>query len=93
MPSCFKRKGRKKANSFELLDEIWGVFDKDEHSDFDQAVHRCHEHGVRVARSNPCFEVWLILHFEDFHCPMEDMLSKSTSRKSAPAMTLTRGKQ
>ncbi|MGH6836706.1 MAG: RloB family protein [Methylocella sp.] len=64
-----KRSGKKEANSFERLDEVWAVFDRDEHPDFDQAVNRCREHGVGVARSNPCFEVWLILHFEDFQCP------------------------
>jgi len=63
-----KRSGKKKANSFERLDEVWAVFDRDEHPDFDQAVNRCRENGVQVARSNPCFEVWLILHFEDFQC-------------------------
>jgi len=61
-----KRSRKTKLDSFEHADEVWAVFDRDEHPHFDEAVNQCHENGVQVARSNPCFEVWLILHFEDF---------------------------
>ncbi len=47
-------------------DEVWAVFDRDAHPNFDEAVALCEKHGVGLARSNPCFEVWLILHIEDF---------------------------
>ncbi len=60
---------RKPENSFELGDQVWAVFDRDEHDSFDAAVEHCVRHGVGVGRSNPCFEVWLILHEEDFHRP------------------------
>lgn len=60
---------RKGADSFEQLDEIWAVFDRDEHPKFDEAVQRCESNRVRVGRSNPCFELWLILHHEDYDKP------------------------
>jgi hypothetical protein len=62
------RRGKRK-DSFEEKDEIWAVFDRDAHPKFDEAVNHCEAHGVNVARSNPCFEVWLILHVMDYDRP------------------------
>lgn len=61
-----RRLRREGPNSFEQRDEIWAVFDRDQHPKFDEAVQRCESNRVGVGRSNPCFEVWLILHFEDY---------------------------
>lgn len=57
---------RKPKNSFEKDDQVWAVFDRDVHPRFDDAVKLCERNGVRVARSNPCFELWLILHERDY---------------------------
>jgi hypothetical protein len=57
---------RKPRYSFEANDQVWAVFDRDEHPSYEQSVDYCARHGVGVGRSNPCFEVWLILHDEDF---------------------------
>ena len=43
-------------------DEIWCVFDIDEHPNVPQAVGEARQVGVEVAVSNPCFELWLVLH-------------------------------
>jgi len=57
-------KGSKKPkDSFAQHDQVWAVFDRDEHPNFDAAVALCDGKGVKVGRSNPCFELWLILHF------------------------------
>jgi len=65
-----KERGRgRQVNSFEERDEGWIVIDRDEHPHFHDAVARCEQAGVKVARSNPCFEVWLILHEEEYHRP------------------------
>ena len=60
---------RKNLDSFEENDQVWAVFDRDEHPRFNEAVAKCEKFGVGVARSNPCFEVWLILHEEEFDKP------------------------
>ena len=57
---------RRRKQSFEANDQVWAVFDRDEHEQFDTAVHLCESLGIKVARSNPCFELWLILHERDF---------------------------
>ncbi len=61
-------KGRR-PNLFEEHDQVWVVFDRDEHQRFDEAVLLCEANDIGVARSNPCFEVWLILHREDYDRP------------------------
>ena len=56
---------RRRLNSFEETDQVWAVFDRDEHPRFNDAVMLCNQVGIHVARSNPCFELWLILHEQD----------------------------
>jgi len=48
-------------------DEIWLVIDRDTWPEEKLAtVHSaCQEKGFGLALSNPCFEYWLLLHFED----------------------------
>lgn len=46
------------------VDEVWCVFDRDTHAHFDQALSMAQKAGFEVAASYPCFEVWLLLHFE-----------------------------
>lgn len=59
------RGSRRSKDSFEEHDQVWAVFDRDEHPRFDEAIALCDRHGVLVGRSNPCFELWLILHERD----------------------------
>lgn len=63
-PGSMRGGGRR--NLFEEQDQVWVVFDRDEHERFDEAVSLCESNGIGVARSNPCFEVWLILHMVDY---------------------------
>ena len=63
------RRSRRKKDSFEEADQVWAVFDRDEHPRFNEAVAFCESNGVGVARSNPCFELWLILHEQDHDRP------------------------
>jgi len=54
------KRGKGKA-----FDEIWCVFDIDEHPHLQQAIALAQENGISLAISNPCIELWFILHFED----------------------------
>jgi hypothetical protein len=58
-----------RRNSYEENDEIWAVFDRDVHPRIDEAVKLCERNQVGVARSNPCFEPWLILHEANYDKP------------------------
>ena len=58
---------RRPRSSFEKTDQVWAVFDRDTHPRFPESIALCKEHGVRVGQSNPCFELWLILHERDYN--------------------------
>ena len=42
--------------------EIWAVFDCDEHPCINESFQRADSKGIYVAYSNPCFELWALLH-------------------------------
>lgn len=46
-------------------DEVWGVFDRDDHERFFDAIQMAKANGLKLAVSNPCFELWLLLHFRE----------------------------
>lgn len=48
-------------------DELWAVFDVDHHRDkeLSAVVTAAGQKGYRLAVSNPCFEIWLLLHETD----------------------------
>lgn len=50
-------------------DQVWCVFDKDDFpiDQFENAIQRARDNGMRVAYSNQSFELWYILHFEYLH--------------------------
>lgn len=46
--------------------EIWCVFDKDEFPDeqFAEAIKVARNNNIRIAYSNPSFELWYLLHYD-----------------------------
>jgi hypothetical protein len=59
------------AKAMEFLpgyDHVWAVFDVEApqpHARLTSALRLADRNGIRCAVSNPCFEVWLLLHFKD----------------------------
>jgi hypothetical protein len=49
-------------------DRVWCVFDTDENTDraIRNAVKRAKSNGIEIALSNPCFEIWYLIHFCDW---------------------------
>ncbi len=47
------------------VDEIWCAFDVDDHQTIDEAVRLALNEDINLAISNPCFELWLILHLQN----------------------------
>jgi hypothetical protein len=54
-----------------LWDEVWGVFDVDDHPNLELAIARGAASGIKLAVSNPCFELWALLHFQDQRAHIE----------------------
>lgn len=46
-------------------EEVWCAFDVDQHPKIPEARKLADQHRIELAVSNPCFELWLWLHFED----------------------------
>ena len=60
-----ERQIRKHGLEPEGDDEVWCVFDVDENEEkIHDAVEKASEKGIKIALSNPCFEIWYLLHFE-----------------------------
>jgi Arc/MetJ-type ribon-helix-helix transcriptional regulator len=54
------------ATRGEAYDEVWCVFDVEQPARFEEARaarRQATDHGIRLALSNPSFEVWLLAHF------------------------------
>jgi hypothetical protein len=47
------------------FDSVWCVFDMDEHPQVGEAKEMARDNGIDLAISNPCFELWLLLHFRE----------------------------
>ena len=48
---------------------MYCVFDRDPHPQFEEASKTALDRGLKLARSWPCFEFWLLLHFEVVRAP------------------------
>jgi len=70
-----------KDHDFGAGDQFWFVADTDHWIESNhiqnlvEVVRQCRQKGIQVALSNPCFELWLLLHFTEF--PSADRLSCS----------------
>ena len=47
------------------FDSVWCVVDVDEHPRLEEAVALAKQEKINMAISNPCFELWCLLHFAD----------------------------
>lgn len=56
---------RREGDSYLAYDQVWCVFDVDQHERLNDALQQARDNKVSVAASNPCFELWALLHFQD----------------------------
>lgn len=63
------RRIARSRDSFDKFDQVWAVFDCDDHPGIAQTLEEARAAGIKVAYSNPCFEVWLMLHHVDHDAP------------------------
>jgi hypothetical protein len=52
-------------DEFLAFDQVWCVTDVDEHPNLSEAIDMAGANGIELAISNPCFELWLLLHFRE----------------------------
>lgn len=70
-----------KKRSLGTYSEVWVIFDKDDNIDFDEAIILAEKEGLNIAWSNECFELWLLLHFQNLESAIsrDDYYSKLSS--------------
>lgn len=78
----FRKGDRTKGIEAKSFDRIFVVFDRDQHHTYHAALSRVAELdgqlindekkkvNVQAIASVPCFEIWLLLHFEEVHAPL-----------------------
>lgn len=54
-----------KRGKGDAYDQYWCVFDVDEHPYVDQALQLAASSQISIAVTNPCIELWFLLHFRD----------------------------
>lgn len=68
----YKIDNLRQKNNLSILkksDEVWVVFDRDTHPGISEVNEKCKSADIKIGFSDPCFELWLILHFKDFDRP------------------------
>jgi len=80
--TIFKEGDRERGFHARSFDRIVVVFDRDEHRTYHAALEQAavqngklkNDNGIvmplEVVASVPCFEIWLLLHFEDIFAPL-----------------------
>lgn len=61
-----RQRERRRGDKF---DKVYCVFDRDEHATFDEASFVAQHSGLKLGRSWPCFEFWILLHFRYTRAP------------------------
>jgi hypothetical protein len=70
----------RQKDGYEAYDQVWCVFDVEAprpHPRLADALRLARKYGVQCAVSNPCFELWVLLHFRE---PPGYLTSKQASR-------------
>ena len=65
------------------------MFDIDLHPNVPTAIHNARQSGIEVAVSNPCIELWLVLHVED----QTAYINRRNVQRRANELQLTFGKR
>ena len=75
-----KRRTKDELRQGDKFDQIFCVFDRNSHENLSQASASATRNGFRLARSWPCFEVWLLLHFHRTRSPYAPAGGRSASQ-------------
>lgn len=81
----YQRLNKKKNPDF---DEIWCIFDVDQHPNLKSAIQEALDSNINIAISNPCFELWLVLHYQD----QTSHINRRDIQKVAKRLGILKGK-
>lgn len=75
---------RRERDENPRYDEVWCVFDVDEHPKIPEARQLAQSNGLLLAMSHPCFELWLLLHLRDNPGPQDRHTLQSMLKALVP---------
>lgn len=75
------KRARRLHDDNERFDEVWCVVDVDEHKLLPQAIALATREKIAVVVSNPCFDLWVLLHVRDQRAQLSAQKVKSACRK------------
>lgn len=86
-----QREARRQAKKDPFLgyDQVWCVFDIDEHPLVPDASQQARDNNIHLAISNPCFELWSLLHFQDHQAHVERAKLRELCRVHMPGYEKT----
>jgi hypothetical protein len=69
-PVSVVKRAIKKRDSAQIendaqYNQVWCVVDVDEHQNLAEALELAKQNSIKVAITNPCFELWLLWHYQD----------------------------
>ncbi|WP_406342967.1 RloB family protein [Streptomyces sp. NBC_00648] len=72
--------------------QVWVLFDRDRHEDIPTAYARAKRAGVKIAYSHPCFELWRLLHYQNYTSTFGGVCDSAAARlKQQPGFAQTYG--
>lgn len=87
-----KRDEALRRSRLETGDAVWVACDGDEHRasatqrmQWREAMQQARAEGIEIAWSNPSFELWLLLHFQDQTSQLDATAATKALRKHEPA--------
>lgn len=78
---AIEQRGPRRKPSY---DHVWVVFDRDQH-EVAGPIDRAHGAGLRVAFSNPCWEIWIVAHFDGSTRPRHRDDAFAEAKRHVPA--------
>lgn len=89
MKNAAERQARLRQDVNLQYDHVWCVFDVDEHPLIAEATQQAQANSIDLAVSNPCFELWLLLHFQDQSAHIERAVVQRLCREHMPGYQKT----
>ncbi|MDX6712368.1 MAG: hypothetical protein QOH96_3384, partial [Blastocatellia bacterium] len=79
-----EEKAQREQDEFLKYDEIWCVFDVDDHPNLPDARQQARDNNIKLAVSNPCIEIWLLLHFREQNAHIDSKRLRRELKKYIP---------
>lgn len=69
-------------------DQVWCIFDVDQHPQLHEAIALARANGIELAISNPCIELWFLLHLAEQSAYIE---RRDAQRQAAASLGAGKG--